>query len=61
MLGRILFSVITGMVLGALPALPLFLISSFVDDRPNLWFWPLFGGVFTIVIFFSPAAKGEKK
>ena len=60
MLSRIGFSLLMGIIGGAIPALPLTLISSFVDDKPNFWFWPLFGTLFAVIVFFSPIAKDKQ-
>jgi len=57
MSSRIIFSLIAGFFGAAIPTVPLFVLSSFVDDKPNLWIWLWFGIPLSIIVFFSPASR----
>lgn len=39
-----------GMLGGAIPALPLMMLSTMFQDRPAFWLWPVFGLLFAVTI-----------
>lgn len=53
-LTRALACYISGMVIGALAALPIIGMSAIAGD-PALWAWPFFGGVIGTLLFLSGA------
>ncbi len=52
-IGKIIGSFIVGAIIGAVPAMFIILISSFSEDRPAFWIWPVFAAVCAVPIYFS--------
>jgi len=54
---RVIAALLLGFILGAVPATPLVLLSSFTEDRPAFWLWPFFGFAFALCAY--PATKAK--
>lgn len=50
---RAVMSWLVGMFIGALPACPILVMSSFSEDRPAFWIWPFFGTIIGVLMFVS--------
>jgi hypothetical protein len=53
MIKRVIFSIVLGTMIGALPSLPLVVITSFTEDQPSFWIWPFYSTIFAIIVFFA--------
>jgi hypothetical protein len=54
---RITLSLMFGFVVAVIPAVPLILLMSLVEDRPPFWLWPFFGIFFSLIAY--PATRSS--
>lgn len=50
---RIICALVIGAIGATIPSIPIFLISSFVDDQPAFWVWPMFTLLLGFVVFLT--------